>query len=49
MKRERVAAVPVGCLLQMSHPGGICGAAPKPASFSQWKEPEVEEGKHGQL
>lgn len=49
MRRERAADVPLGCLLQMPHPGGICRAAPQPASFSQWKEPEVRDGKHGQL
>lgn len=31
----------------MPHPGGICRAAPQPASFTQWKEPEVKDGKHG--
>lgn len=49
VKRESVAAMPLGCLSQMPHPGGICRVAPQPASFSQWKEPEVENGKHGQL
>lgn len=41
--------MPLGCLLQMPHPGGICRAAPQPASSSQWKGPEVKDGKHGQL
>lgn len=47
--RERAADMPPGCLLQMPHPGGICRAALQPASFSQWKGPEVKDGKHGQL
>lgn len=28
VKRERVAAMPLGCLSQMPHPGGICRVAP---------------------
>lgn len=48
-RSERAADMPLGCLLQMLHPGGICRTAPQPASFSQWKGPEVKDGKHRQL
>lgn len=45
-----MAAVAPGCLLQMSHPGGIWPRRTQAATFSpRWKEPEVEDGKHGQL